>query len=189
MNSVNDDAKNYEYLITAFGEDRIKSRYCLIESSAKRFIENLKYQDYVRINPHIIRKIILDYFADIKRLKDFHGITTKVEAEKIAAYTAFWICRRKPLSLTEIVNADILNQYPDLIEINEWFAWSMLISMAFDIKTRFLQSSEVISLWNEFMRDVHYFLVFRTFTAQALELAIEACSVECMHPTLGAAEL
>ena len=32
---------SYEYLIDAFGEEKIRSRYCFLEASAKRFLENI----------------------------------------------------------------------------------------------------------------------------------------------------
>ena len=42
----------------------------------------------------------MDYFADIQRLKDFHGIEL-ANKNKIVAYEAHWILRRKPIQIVK----------------------------------------------------------------------------------------
>ena len=187
-NNVENNARDYKDLITAFGEEKIKSRYCFLERCARRVIENRKIQDYVGINSLLVQEIVIDYFADIKRLKDFHGIE-RANPIKIAAYTAFWICRRKPLYLKESVDDSIIKIHPDLIDINEWFALCVLISIAFNTKEILFLNYDELVLWRSLRASIHYFLVYRIFTPQTLELALQACNITCMYPQRIDAEL
>lgn len=181
INMKSDGVRSYDDLVTAFGPDKIKSRYCFLERCARRFIENRNMKDYIGIHSFLIEEIVLDYFADIKRLKDFHEIE-RANPIKISAYTAFWVCRRKPLYLTTMVNDDILKNHRDLIEINEWFAVSILVSMAFDNRVRIFLNGDDLALWNSLRVHIQYFLVYRIFTPQALELAVSACTTPTMYP-------
>ena len=62
----------------------------------KLYIQEAGYGEHVVCNERIMLNVLLDYFADIFRLKDFHGIEN-TRTEKIFAYTAAWIVKRKPL--------------------------------------------------------------------------------------------
>lgn len=45
--------------------------------------------------------VLIDYYSDIYRLKEFHDIEL-VRTEKIIAYTVAWIIKRKPLQFGKI---------------------------------------------------------------------------------------
>lgn len=87
---------SYEMLLERVGEEKFKERFEKLVNSANVFITEAKYEDSVECNERIMLNVLLDYFTDIFRLKDFHGIK-KVRTDKIFAYTVAWIIKRKPL--------------------------------------------------------------------------------------------
>ena len=64
---------------------------------------------------------MLDYYADIFRLKEFHDIQY-VRTEKIFAYTAAWIVKRKPLQFIHDTDEE-----KDIF-VNERFAVFLLLN-------------------------------------------------------------
>jgi len=184
VEAMSDEKKrrDYKYLVAAFGEEKIKSRYCFLEDSARLVIQTHGLQDFVHMNSYLIRELACDYFADIERLKEFHEIG-KVNAIKVASYTAFWICRRKPLYfITETVDEDTLKRHPELKEINEWFAAFVMIADVFDKKTPLFQEWLELRSFNVFCANLRYNLIYRIFTAQSLELALVGLMASCMYP-------
>ena len=87
---------SYEDMIEKIGEDRLHEKYTEILASANHFIEEAGYESHVECNERILFSLILDYYADLLRLKDFHGIEW-IRTEKSFAYLIAWIVRRKPL--------------------------------------------------------------------------------------------
>ena len=146
-----DDARSYEYLLDHFSEEKIKERFVFLLKTAKRFLENLGIEQYVVINENIVEEIVVDYFADIKRLKDFHEIE-KTESCKVGAYTAYWIYKRKPLHLKENVDRELLKELPYLIDVNDWFASTVMVAVVFDTRERLFKDAEALRMWNEFNR-------------------------------------
>ena len=101
---------SYEELIVEFGEEKIEKRYKAIYEYLRSFIERNKYQEYVLISTDVLNQAVVDYFADILRLKQFHGIE-RINFLKIHAYSAYWILRRKPLQIIKdnATNLSIVN--------------------------------------------------------------------------------
>ena len=56
--------------------------------SANLYIREARYEKHVACNERIMLNVLLDYYADIFRLKEFHDIQY-VRTEKIFAYTVF----------------------------------------------------------------------------------------------------
>lgn len=81
--------KDYDYseLIESFGENKIKNRYSTLYKYMDAFIKRNKYEDVVIIADSVLNQCIIDYFADIYRLKEFHKIEF-INYVKIHAYTA-----------------------------------------------------------------------------------------------------
>ena len=101
------NCKKYDYveLVDSFGEDKIKERYTTLYEYMDSFIKRNKYENQVVIADSVLNQCIIDYFADVYRLKEFHNIE-KINYVKIHAYTAYWLIRRKPL---QIIKDDIEN--------------------------------------------------------------------------------
>lgn len=167
--------RDYQYLIRHFTAKKLKERWAFLVNTANLLIKSRQVEEYVLVNKKLIDEIVLDYFADIKRLKDFHGIK-KVDLSKIAAYTAYWVQKKRPLHIKESVSEESYTNKPFLIHMNEWFASYLLKSMVFDMGNRFI-NEEGLRKWNNFDNLLTYFLTYRVVTHQALELAVVAMTI------------
>ncbi len=67
----------------------------------------------------LLNQAVIDYFADIDRLKNFHKID-KINYLKVHAYSAYWLLRRKPI---QIIQED---EDTELAFMNENFVASYL---------------------------------------------------------------
>lgn len=67
--------------------------------------------------------VLLDYFMDIFRLRDFHNIE-KARTEKILSYMVSWIVRRKSLQYIHYTNDE-----KDIF-VNERFGVYLLLNEA-----------------------------------------------------------
>lgn len=127
-----------------------------------------------------MREVLLDYIADITRLKDFHEIE-KVNSFKVASYTTYWIIKRKPIQL---VAEPVGNQH--LQDLNEWFGVAIFIALVYDTTRTFsLQDSKSLKKWNDFMDMLHYSFSFRIINAPALELTHQALAISPPYQFLG----
>jgi len=137
--------QDYQDLIDYFTEERLRDRVTFLMKLAIRFLENLKVSEHITINTRLIKEVVIDYFADIKRLKEFHGIE-KTQPCKIAAYTAYWFHKRKPLQIKSNLDEEVIVERPYLLDMNEWFACAAMISIIFDTKSRIVQSAEKLRI-------------------------------------------
>ncbi len=169
---------DYQDLIDFFTEEKLRNRYHFLFGAAEIFIQNRKIEDYVIIHKRLLFEIVVDYFADIKRLKGFHEIDL-AEPCKIAGYSGYWIVKRKPLYLTDNASREVFKKYPLLLEVNEWFAVSLMISIVYDTR-KYLQIRN-LRKWNEFYRNLHYYFTYRIISPQSLDLIMSASSVEAPH--------
>ncbi len=78
---------HYEYLIKEFGKEKLSDRYIYLQEAAQSFIKSRDIHDIVCVSDAAMNNIVIDYFADIDRLKKFHNIE-RVNSNKVAAYTA-----------------------------------------------------------------------------------------------------
>lgn len=162
--------KSYDYseLIESFGREKIESRYIALFEYLESFIKRNKYEKRVIIANSVLNQAVVDYFADIFRLKEFHKIE-HINYIKIHAYTAYWILRRKPLQIIVDNEEDM-----ELAFINEKFVASYIL--------RFLRGEheKVVILekdrqnYMEFVKNMEYFLRYRTITPQMIETMLES---------------
>lgn len=163
---------SYQDVLESFGEEKVANRYDSIMEQLNGFIKRNKYTDKVSVCPGIVNQLVIDYFTDIFRLKEFHHIDL-TNYIKITAYTAYWIVRRKPLQIIKDDIEDI-----ELAFCNENFVLSYIM--------RFLQQSE-LSIYDEqgeyreFVSTLSYALRYRTLTPQMLELMIEGFRGGCVY--------
>lgn len=159
-----DKKKTYQYLLEHFGEKKIRDRTALLIETAKHLIKSYEISEYVSINFGLIEQIIIDYFADVKRLKDFHHIE-KIDFPKISAYTTYWAIRRKPLQIKTAVPDEVTRKKQILIDINEWFASYLLKCMVFDMAKPIFKD---LANWIRFDNLLTYFLTYRIVTPLGL---------------------
>lgn len=167
MESESKQCKNYNELFTGEEIKKIGERLHELTKTAEEFIYTAGYEGLVECNERIMLNVLLDYYADIKRLKDFHGIEF-VRTEKITAYTVSWIVHRKPLQFIK---------YPEIekdIFVNERFAAYLLLNECIWSNEDEYISSENLPKLEEYTNLLLYYLKYRECNPQVLEIAIES---------------
>ncbi len=161
------DANNasYQYLATKFGEDTITSRHKWLAELMLTWIDQHEYTERIAISLETINHVLIDYFVDIDRLKNFTSIKL-VNEVKIYSYLAYWILRRKPLQIIASDNSE------DLVFVNEEFVADFLLGFLYVDP----QNVSIVTSQREnmvyFEDTLRYFLRYRTVTPQVLELMI-----------------
>ena len=61
----------YDYLFKEFGEKKVRERFIFLKEKALRIIDVRGLNNYLSVSDSLISEIVIDYFADVKRLKDF----------------------------------------------------------------------------------------------------------------------
>ena len=87
---------SYKSLVESVGEDVVRDRFNDLYDRMVKFLKSQKIIDKTRISDTILGHVLLNYFDDIARLKDYHQIKLASDV-KIHAYTASWIARCKPI--------------------------------------------------------------------------------------------
>lgn len=163
-------SKSYDYsdILADFGKEKIEKRYETLYEYLNAFIKRYKYEGKVTIAESVLNQAVVDYFADVHRLKNFHHIEA-INYLKIHAYTAYWILRRKPLQIVEDDPKDI-----DRAFVNEKFVASYLLQyLRGESMNVIILESERLSYY-EFVKNLEYFLRYRVVTPQMLETMLEA---------------
>lgn len=169
-NTMPMNRKSYDYseLVDAFGANKIEERYSTLYEYLETFIKRHEYSDKVVIADSVLNQVVVDYFADIYRLKEFHKIE-HINFLKIHAYTAYWILRRKPLQIIEDDDEDV-----ELAFVNEKFVASYLLQFLYDGHEDVVILKDDRQDFIEFVKNLEYFLRYRVVTAQMLETMMES---------------
>lgn len=167
-NYKNFNSKTYQYILDVFGEERIKNRYASLLEYMNDFIKRHHYEENLTISKNALSQMIIDYFVDIDRLKQFHGIE-RISTTKIYSYSAFWLIKRKPLMIIK----DNLEDY-NLTFANERFVVGYLLRCLNDESISTLILDEKKPDYIDFVDNLMYFLQYRVITAQAIETILFA---------------
>lgn len=159
---------DYSEILNSFGEEKIEDRYANLYEYLESFIKRHKYEEKVTIANSVLNQVVIDYFADIYRLKNFHHIEA-INYIKIHAYTAYWILRRKPLQIIQ----DDVNDV-NLAFVNEKFVASYLIQFTRGENDKVIILEEERQAYLEFVKNLEYFLRYRLVTPQMIETMLEA---------------
>ncbi len=166
------ESGNYKYLVKKFGEKKISSRYDWINDLLRDFVYKFGYEDKVIISQDILKHVVVDYFVDIDRLKEFQEIE-KVHSSKIYAYTCFWLLRHKPLQLVCAEGAE------DLAFVNEEFVCCLLRSYLFSEPENVPILENKKEQIDNFVGTMLYFFQYREYSAKNIELMILAFQAGC----------
>ena len=158
---------NYNQLIKNDEKGKFESRLTELIETANAFIEEAGYSEYVRCDERIMMNVVLDYMADIHRLKEFHNID-RIRTEKIIAYTISWIVRRKPLQFIESPKHEI-----DIF-VNERFAAYLMINECLADDNKKFISNKNQKKFIEYTDLLLYYFKYRECNPQVFELAIES---------------
>lgn len=166
--ATNKKSFDYSELIRDFGEEKIAKRYTTLYNYLDSYIDRSGYKKKVAIANSVLNQAVIDYFADIHRMKKFHEIE-RTNFLKIHAYSAYWLLRRKPLQIIEDDDEDI-----ELAFVNENFVASYLITFMCEKKTDAVILIDDREMYDEFLNNLQYYLRYRLVTPQVLETFLEA---------------
>lgn len=159
---------DYEEIIEHFGKDKLMNRYRTLEEYINIFIERSNFKNNVEISYSLLNQAVIDYFADIDRLKNFHNIQ-RINYIKIHAYSAYWLLRRKPIQIINDNNEDM-----ELAFINENFIVSYLMQFLRGDNRGVVIKKEDRFDYNEFVGNLKYVLRYRMVTPQTIETILES---------------
>lgn len=156
----------YEYIVEKY-RDKLQARATWLYSIAENYLSAENLLDKVAISKEILEYVLIDYFVDIDRLKEFAKIE-RVNDVKIYAYMSYWILKHKPL---QIINASESN---NLAFVNESFVSHMLRGILFtDPEDVVLLNNKVADV-DAFISTLEYYFKYRSYSAQSIELIILA---------------
>lgn len=163
----------FEYLrsddiIEVFGKEKIQTRFDALYQEMVLFLKQSNVSDKVTINRMLLATAVIDYFNDIKRIKDFHERIEKTNSEKVIAYTSYWILQRSPLQAKD---GDVLKDRK-LATINERFVLQYICNyLCVRQRNGHIFKRTNIGLVN-FSKFLLYYLIYRLHNAQSLEMII-----------------
>jgi len=167
--------EHYQFLEEYFSVSKLHDRYEALWADTAKTIENIGLEKKIRIDEESFQIMILDYFTDIARLKDFQGIDL-ANVDKIYGYELFWFLRRHPIHLLEDI--------PDCFCINEKIAIGIFLPRILaeaGLPCNADQNEKFKKRLATFINLLFYNLKHRPYTQQSLELMIEAflCGSDC----------
>lgn len=167
MNSIKAECMLASEVLAKYGisENKFQERYQTLLSEMNRFLKEGHYDEKgASVNTTILGYTLIDYFVDIKRLEDFHQIKNG-NSIKIIAYMAYWLLRRQPIQVSEPDS--------DLLYLNELFVYMFVLdALCVEELGNIIQREE--SGLESFKSTFLYFLKFRYYNPQALEMIIMA---------------
>lgn len=158
---------SYATMIEDIGVQKFQERFEELKKTMDQFIEDAGYAGHVECNERILLAVLLDYWADIYRLKNFHLIE-KARTDKIFAYLITWIIRRKPLQFVHYTNEE------KDIYVNERFAAFLLLNECLLSGQKKFVKSENLEELERYVDAVLYYFKYRECNPQVLELMIES---------------
>jgi hypothetical protein len=134
------------------------------------------------VNEIIIDDIVLNTMSDLERVMAYH-IVEKPTRYKYAAYIGFWWQRGKPFlcklndytDFPEIADDTLNSLFMDLCKsLNELFITDVMLNMIRRTPTDGVCADQSKIYNYEDLKDsLHYFLKYRNYTAQELELFLK----------------
>jgi len=173
--------KHYKFLLKYFPANIISMRFKALWTDTVKVVESYGLENNLHIDESSFQNVIIDYFTDTARLKDFQDIK-RTNVDKIYGYELFWFLRRHPIQL--------IKDMPNHFDINEKVALGVFIprilaeaGLPYKPKD---QSKEFQERLNIFINLLFYNIKYRSYTQQSLELVIEAflCGCSCTRTAL-----
>jgi len=149
---------------------RIFNRYVWALKKVHGFVNIKRLAKHIRIDTTMVRTAVYDYFVDVARLKEFHGIT-HINIEKVAGYTGYWMLRRKPIQ--------VVSPFPGSEFINELFVTALLLEIMLSDRKIDGNQCQGNATFQEFQSHLFHHLKYRPVTQQSLELMVGAFFCGC----------
>lgn len=158
-----EEKEYYERLLAHYKDtDIIKSRLLYWHRACKGVIEQYNISEVAVINQDALLRMILCYFTDIVRVKEFHGIENINESKKYA-FGTYWFLRFHPVQITDPEASGCCSFINERIVLNV-------------IASEFLNGKNSDSI-KEYVKHLFHHLKYRTYTARTLELDFDAIAV------------
>lgn len=161
------DGMDYRELMDTVGKENFQSRFHELLNSMNKFLSEAKYPDTVICNERILYHVLLDYYSDIARLKEFHKIK-HTKSDKVIAYIIYWILRRKPIQLTEFSDSEY-----DIF-VNERYACNLLLAECLLENDASITNSSILGQLDKYIDLLLYYFKYRALNPQVIELLIES---------------
>lgn len=162
-----EESGTYKYLVKKFTAEKIKSRCEWIYNLMNDFIEAMNYENMVSVSEDVLRHVIVDYFVDIDRLKEFQEIE-KVHLSKIYSYLAYWILRHKPMQILKERDVE------ELVFVNERFVAYMIRSYLFNNPANVPILDNQKEDVDNFIDTMLYYFQYRDYSAKNIEIMLLA---------------
>lgn len=150
---------SYDEIVAYFSRETIEDRYKYLYDKMLDYIDATKLNDALYVNTSLLQQAVMDYFADVHRLKTFHKIE-HTNITKIVAYEIYWILRRKPIQLKE--NGNVV--FPNEGFLTVFAAHELLVPEETEPLS---QTQEEIFL--KYLSHFNYYLKYRNMDKQSLE--------------------
>ena len=167
MDNIENTYTNYETIFKDFPEEEVRLRIEQVYSEMVAFLDNFGLSDIAFVNRVALDHAILDYYSDIKRLKDYQHIK-RVNEIKIKAYETFWLLKRKPIQLKGQLEDD------KFLYVNEKFLLERLTSFMLDERVFEPFAAEKGKAFMNFLDTLYYYMKFRRCDPQSFELMLLA---------------
>lgn len=122
-------------------------------------------QDVLTICEEALQKTIMDYFADVYRLKEFHHIAN-INMTKIVAYEVYWILRRKPIQIQKQPAST------KVVFANEGFATTFIAHEYLTPEETEPLSPDKEEAFFKYLEHIFYHLKYRCIDKQCLEFML-----------------
>jgi len=149
-------------------------KFAIFLRALHNFIDRNKLNKKVEVNRYILAQLVVDYYVDSVRVKEFHKIKN-TNTEKTYAYSAYWLNRRKPIQ--------IIKNFKGCEFVNEVFVTTYLISNIASEKGYDNAAMDKNPMFKQFQTLLFYNLKYRITTQQSIELMIEAFFFGCDFST------
>ena len=171
MDKIRSIFADYSDIINRYSEQVIDERYEFLYKEIEEFIQNFEsinkqYEECLSINQFALIHAILDYYSDISRLKDFHAVS-RANEYKILAYEAYWLLKRRPIQILK-------DQSEELVFMNEKFVLTYIVSF---LCQNITPENSTSPYMNSFIDSFYYYLKYRVYTPQDIEMIILAFTV------------
>ena len=167
MLNIENTYVDYNMILDYFGEEKVSGRIEQIYNEMMDFLRDYDLDEVAYVHRITLCHAVMDYFSDIKRLKDYQPIE-RVNEIKIKAYETFWLLKRKPLQLIGQAEDD------KLIYINEKFLLMRLASFMLGNEMATPLVGDKGKAFKNYLDTLYYYLKFRRCDPQSIELALLA---------------